>query len=75
MLPSVIARQTRPFRSVAGSALRVQEENRQLVSVDPSKGASEIEEKKRLLQKAVEAQDFEQAAVLRDQIKELESHE
>jgi protein arginine kinase activator len=58
-----------------GSALRVQEENRQLVSVDPSKGASEIEEKKRLLQKAVEAQDFERAAVLRDQIKELESHE
>ena len=36
---------------------------------------SEVEEKKKLLQKAIETQDFEQAAVLRDQIKELESHE
>ena len=57
--------------------LRVQEENRQLVNVEnraPSP-LSEVEEKKKLLQKAIETQDFEQAAVLRDQIKELESHE
>ncbi len=60
-----------------GSALRVQEENRQLVNVEnrASSPLSEVEEKKKLLQKAIETQDFEQAAVLRDQIKELESHE
>lgn len=60
-----------------GSALRVQEQNRQMVSVDDKKAArmSEIDQKKQLLQKAIETQDFEQAAELRDQIKELESHE
>lgn len=59
-----------------GSALRVQEQNRQLMNVEEQKSArlSEIAEKKRQLQKAVEAQDFEQAAQLRDQIKELESN-
>lgn len=58
-----------------GSALRVQEENRQLMNVKEQKPVSEIDEKKKLLQKAIETQDFERAAVLRDQIKELESHE
>ena len=33
------------------------------------------EEKKRLLKQAIEKQDFEQAAVLRDEIKEMESHD
>ena len=33
------------------------------------------EEKKRLLKQAIEKQDFETAAVLRDEIKEMESHD
>ena len=33
-----------------------------------------VEEKRRLLKKAVEAQDFETAAVLRDEIKEMEQN-
>lgn len=59
-----------------GSALRVQEQNRQLANVEQEKAVklSQIDEKKKLLQKAIETQDFEQAAVLRDQIKELESN-
>ena len=36
---------------------------------------SPLEEKKRLLKQAIEQQDFEQAAVLRDQIKEMEHHD
>lgn len=62
-------------KAPGGSALRVQEENRQLVSVEENRATSEIEEKKRQLQKAIEAQNFEEAAVLRDQIKELEKNE
>lgn len=58
-------------KSPRGSALRVTDQNRQLAAVpQPSK----LEEKRRLLQKAIETQDFEQAAVLRDQIKELEQN-
>ena len=33
-----------------------------------------LEEKKRLLKRAIEDQNFEQAAVLRDQIKEMEQN-
>lgn len=58
-------------KAPGGSALRVTEPNRQLVAVEESP----IDEKKRLLKKAVEAQDFEQAAVLRDQIKEMEQNQ
>lgn len=58
-----------------GSALRVQEENRQLMNVEESRAPSEIEEKKRQLQRAIEEQNFEEAAVIRDQIKELEKNE
>lgn len=55
-----------------GSALRVQEENRQLAQrPEPSP----LEEKRRQLREAVEAQNFEEAAVLRDQIKEMEKNE
>ena len=36
---------------------------------------SPLEEKKRLLKQAVEQQDYETAAVLRDEIKEMESHD
>ncbi len=50
-----------------GSALRVQEARQQLVAVEESP----LEEKRRLLKKAIEEQDFEQAAILRDQIKEM----
>lgn len=52
------------------SALRISDLNHTIVPV--VKGS--LEEKKRLLKKAVEAQDYEQAAVLRDEIKEMESH-
>ena len=53
------------------SALRISDTNRQMLAVQESA----LEEKKRLLQKAIEAQEFERAAVLRDEIKEMESHE
>lgn len=51
------------------SALRITDTNNQMMPVKESP----VEEKKRLLQKAIEAQDFEQAAVLRDEIKEMEN--
>lgn len=50
------------------SALRVREEPGAMVALDP------IAEKKRQLQQAVEAQEFEQAALLRDEIREMEHH-
>ncbi len=53
------------------SALCISTPNHQIVEV---KG-SPLEEKKRLLKKAIEAQAFEQAALLRDEIKEMENHE
>lgn len=53
-----------------GSALRIADNNNKIMPVDEGP----IEEKKRLLKKAVEAQDFEQAVVLRDEIKEMEKH-
>lgn len=52
------------------SALRVTDTNNKIVAVEETP----LEEKKRLLKQAVEAQDFERAAVLRDEIKELEQH-
>lgn len=52
-----------------GSALQVVDTNKQMVAVETTR----LDEKRRLLQKAVEAQDFEQAAVLRDEIKDLEN--
>jgi len=67
-------------KAPGGSALRVPDQNRQLANVEGQKTqeaqpTSAIDEKKKLLQKAIETQNFEQAAVLRDQIKEMESHE
>ena len=53
------------------SALCISDTNRQMLAVQEST----LEEKKRQLQRAIEAQEFEQAAVLRDEIKEMESHE
>ena len=54
-----------------GSALRVADPNQKLVAVETTLA----DEKKRLLQKAIEAQDFEQAAVLRDEIRDLEKQQ
>ena len=54
-----------------GSALRVADPNQKLVAVETILA----DEKKRLLQKAIEAQDFEQAAVLRDEIRDLEKQQ
>ena len=54
-----------------GSALRITGGQHQMVTVQESP----LEEKKRLLKQAIEKQDFEQAAVLRDEIKEMESHD
>lgn len=52
------------------SALRVTDGNNKIVAVEETP----LEEKKRLLKQAIETQDFERAAVLRDEIKELEQH-
>ncbi len=55
-------------KAPGGSALRVVDAPKQMVAVETTR----LEEKRRLLQKAIEAQDFERAAVLRDEIRELE---
>lgn len=52
------------------SALCVADPHHQIVTVKETP----LEEKKRLLKQAIEAQNFEQAAVLRDEIKEMEQH-
>lgn len=52
------------------SALRVTDPNNKIVAVEETP----LEEKKGLLKQAIETQDFERAAVLRDEIKELEQH-
>lgn len=52
------------------SALRVTDPNNKIVAVEETP----LEEKKRLLKQAIETQDFERAAILRDEIKELEQH-
>ena len=52
------------------SALRVTDPNNKIVAVEETP----LEEKKRLLKQSIETQDFERAAVLRDEIKELEQH-
>lgn len=52
------------------SALWVTDTNNKIVAVEETP----LEEKKRLLKQAIEVQDFERAAVLRDEIKELEQH-
>lgn len=52
------------------SALRVTDTNNKIVAVEETP----LEEKKRLLKQAIEVQNFERAAVLRDEIKELEQH-
>lgn len=53
-----------------GSALRIADLNNKIMPVREAP----VEEKRRLLKKAVEAQDFETAAVLRDEIKEMEKN-
>ena len=54
-----------------GSALRLTGGQSAMMPVQESP----LEEKKRLLKQAVEQQDYETAAVLRDEIKEMESHD
>ncbi len=58
-------------KAPGSSALRVADPHHQIIAVKETP----LEEKKRLLKQAIEAQDFEQAAVLRDEIKEMEQHE
>ncbi len=58
-------------KAPGSSALRITDSNKEIVAVQETP----LEEKKRLLQKAIEAQEFEQAAVLRDEIKEMENRE
>lgn len=53
-----------------GSALRIADSNNKIMPVEESP----LDEKKRLLKQAIDAQNFEQAAVLRDEIKEMEQH-
>lgn len=57
-------------KTPTSSALRIAEPKHELAEVKESL----LEEKKRLLKKAVENQEFEQAALLRDEIKEMENH-
>ncbi len=57
-------------KTPGSSALRIQNSDHQLMPVQETP----LEEKKRLLKKAIEEQEFEQAAVLRDEIKEMENH-
>lgn len=54
-----------------GSSLRVQDEKRQMMLLHKTT----LEKKQQALKQAIAQQDFEQAAVLRDQIKELMSDE
>lgn len=56
-------------KAPGSSALRIADNKSQLVSVKESP----LDEKKRLLRQAIESQEFEKAAVLRDEIKEMES--
>lgn len=58
-------------KTPGSSALRITDHNNQMMAVRESP----IEEKKRLLRQAIEAQEFEKAAVLRDEIKEMENHD
>ncbi|WP_099204484.1 UvrB/UvrC motif-containing protein [Scatolibacter rhodanostii] len=53
-----------------GSALRIPEPNRQMVVSE----TGILDAKKLKLKKAIEEQDFERAAVLRDEIKEIEQN-
>lgn len=53
-----------------GSALRISGGQHQMMPVKESP----LDEKKRLLKQAIEKQDFETAAVLRDEIKEMENN-
>lgn len=53
-----------------GSALRISDPNQQIMVAK----TSEIEAKKLKLKQAIESQNFEEAAVLRDEIKELEQN-
>lgn len=57
-------------KAPGNSALRINNPNHQLATVKESP----LDEKKRLLKKAIEAQNFEEAAILRDQIKEMEEN-
>ena len=61
-------------KSPGGSALRVADRHTQLAASPRQRELSPVEEKRRQLKEAVEAQNFEQAAVLRDEIKEMEKH-
>lgn len=56
-------------KTPGSSAMRIVETPSQIVAVQ----STELEEKKRLLKKAVEEQEFERAAELRDEIKEMEN--
>ncbi len=58
-------------KTPGSSALRIADSQTGIMPVQESP----LEEKKRLLKKAIEAQEFEQAAILRDEIKEMENHE
>ncbi|RKJ39444.1 hypothetical protein D7X94_12425 [Acutalibacter sp. 1XD8-33] len=62
-------------KSPGGSALRVSDPNHQMVASPRQEKPAEAElrEKERLMQEAIQLQDFENAALLRDQIKELKA--
>lgn len=61
-------------KAPGGSALRVTDPNRQMVASPRQAAKADLEEKRRQLKEAIETQNFERAAVLRDEIKEAEQN-
>ena len=60
------------LRRIHGSINHVGKVPLSLIGTPKMKGRSELHELKRRLQRAVEAEDFEEAATLRDRLRELE---
>ena len=60
------------LRRIHGSTNHVGKVPLSLVGTPTAKGRSELQELKRRLQRAVEAEDFEEAARVRDRLRELE---
>ena len=62
------------LRRIHGSTNHVGKVPLSLVGTPTVKGRSELQELKRRLQRAVEGEDFEEAAKIRDRLRELERH-
>ena len=63
---------TAKHRGKRPGTMAIQVAQKPEMTLHPAKALTPLEEKKQALKKAIEAQDFEQAAVLRDEIREME---